>query len=100
MTALTARRFLPNGASTVSAVTGIVTGFADANLYLTMPEAFAAAYPTASAQLEKLGYHTNFWYAGPATWERIGAFVKAQGYDNFYGRGDFFRRCAGKCLGV
>lgn len=83
--------FLPNGASTVSAVTGVVTGFADANLYLTtMPEAFAAPYPTASApQMQKLGYTTNFWYAGPATWERIGAFTQAQGFEHFYSRGDF-----------
>ena len=83
--------FLPNGASTVSAVTGVVTGFADANLYLTtMPESFAAPYPTAAApHMAKLGYETNFWYAGPATWERIGAFTKAQGFDRFYSRGDF-----------
>lgn len=83
--------FLPDGASTVSAVTGVVTGFADANLYLTtMPEAFAAPYPTASApQMARLGYETNFWYAGPATWERIGAFTQAQGYAHFYSRGDY-----------
>ncbi len=83
--------FLPNGASTVSAVTGVVTDFADANLYLTtMPESFAAPYPTASApQMEKLGYETNFWYAGPSTWERIGAFTQAQGFEHFYSRGDF-----------
>ncbi len=83
--------FLPNGGSTVSAVTGIVTGFADANLYLTtMKEAFAAPYPTASApQLERLGYKTSFWYAGPSTWERIGPFTQAQGYQQFFSRGDF-----------
>ncbi|MCI6231696.1 MAG: LTA synthase family protein [Selenomonas sp.] len=83
--------FLPNGASTVSAVTGVVTGFADANLYLTtMPESFAAPYPTASApQFARLGYTTNFWYAGPATWERIGAFTQAQGFEHFYSRGDY-----------
>lgn len=83
--------FLPNGASTVSAVTGVVTGFADANLYLTtMPEAFEAPYPTASApQMERLGYETNFFYAGPATWERIGAFTQAQGFQHFCSRGDF-----------
>lgn len=83
--------FLPNGASTVSAVTGVVTGFADANLYLTtMPESFAEPYPTASApQFQKLGYTTNFWYAGPATWERIGAFTQAQGFEHFYSRGDY-----------
>lgn len=83
--------FLPNGASTVSAVTGVVAGFADANLYLTtMPEAFREPYPTAGApQMERLGYRTHFWYAGPATWERIGAFTKAQGFRDFHSRGDF-----------
>lgn len=82
--------FLPNGGSTVSAVTGIVAGLADANLYLTtMPEAFAAPYPTASAPvMERLGYETYFWYAGPSSWERIGDFVTAQGYDHFLSRGD------------
>ena len=83
--------FLPNGTSTVSAVTGIVTGFADANLYLTtMPESFAAPYPTAIAPtFSRLGYGTDFWYAGPATWERIEPFCRAQGFDRFYSRGDF-----------
>jgi len=95
------RSFLPNGASTVSAVTGVVTGFADANLYLTtMPEAFAAPYPTASApQLARLGYRTNFWYAGPSTWERIGAFTTAQGYEHFYSRGDFGADAPGSVWG-
>lgn len=83
--------FLPNGASTVSAVTGVVTGFADANLYLTtMPESFEAPYPTAAAPaFRRLGYDTSFFYAGPATWERVGAFTRAQGFDHFISRGDF-----------
>ena len=82
---------LPNGGYTVSALTGITAGLADANLYLTtMPEALREPYPTAAApQLKRLGYQTNFWYAGPATWERIGEFTKAQGFDRFYSRGDF-----------
>ena len=93
--------FLPNGSSTVSAVTGVVTGFADANLYLTtMPEAFAEPYPTASAPVMKaLGYDTEFWYAGPSTWERIGAFTTAQGYDHFYSRGDFGAEADGSVWG-
>ena len=82
--------FLPNGASTVSAVTGIVTGLADANVYLTaIPKSFESVYPTASApQFQRLGYITNFWYAGPATWERIANFTTAQGFNNFYSQGD------------
>lgn len=92
---------LPNGASTISAMTGVTTGLADANLYLTtMPESFAGPYITALApQMEKLGYTTNFWYAGPATWERIGAFTQAQGFKNFYGRGDMPQEAEGSVWG-
>lgn len=82
---------LPNGGFTVSAVTGIVAGLADANLYLTtLPEALAAPYPTAAAPvMARLGYEPHFWYAGPATWERIGEFVTAQGFSRFKSRGDY-----------
>lgn len=92
---------LPNGASTISAMTGVTTGLADANLYLTtMPESFKEPYVTAIApQMEKLGYTTNFWYAGPATWERIGAFTEAQGFQHFYGRGDMPEEAEGSVWG-
>ena len=82
--------FLPNGISTISAVTGTVTGLADANLYFTTsPKSFAAPFPTAIAPvMKRLGYRADFWYAGPSSWENIGTFVTAQGFDNFYGRGD------------
>lgn len=92
---------LPNGASTISALTGVTTGLADANLYLTtMPESFKQPYITAIApQMEKLGYITTFWYAGPATWERIGAFTEAQGFQRFYGRGDMPEEAEGSVWG-
>lgn len=95
------RAFLPNGGSTVSAVTGVVTGLADSNLYLTtMPESFKAPYPTAIApQMEQLGYETSFWYAGPATWERIEPFTLAQGFDHFYGRGNMPEEATGSVWG-
>lgn len=82
---------LPNGMSTVSGVMGILTGFADANLYLThLPEAYQGVYPTAlAAQVKKLGYTADFWYAGPNSWERMQDFSLAQGFDVFYGRGDY-----------
>ena len=82
--------FLPNGGNTVSAVTGIVTGLADANLYLTtLPQSFTVPYSTAAApSMKRLGYTANFFYAGPATWERIGEFTIAQGFDHFYSQGD------------
>lgn len=92
---------LPDGSSTVSAVMGIVTGFADANLYLTvMEEAYKEPYPTAIAPIMKeLNYKTKFYYAGPATWENIGAFSKAQGFDEFISKGDF-KNSEGSVWGV
>ena len=38
--------------------------------------------------MKRLGYIANFFYAGPATWERIGEFTIAQDFDNFYSQGD------------
>ena len=82
--------FLPNGGSTVSAVTGVVSGLADANLYLTtISRSFEEKYSTAIApQMKNLGYETNFYYAGSSTWEKIEEFTIAQGFDNFYSEGD------------
>jgi phosphoglycerol transferase MdoB-like AlkP superfamily enzyme len=82
--------FLPNGMSTISGLMGIITGLADANLYLTyLPESYKEPYATALApQVKKLGYKPRFWYAGPTSWERIKEFAVAQGFEDFYGMGD------------
>lgn len=82
--------FLPNGMSTISGVMGIVTGLAEANLYLTyLPESYKEPYSTAIApQMKKLGYKPRFWYAGPTSWERVKDFALAQGFEDFYGMGD------------
>ncbi|MBC8015102.1 MAG: sulfatase-like hydrolase/transferase, partial [Sporomusaceae bacterium] len=76
--------------STISGVMGILTGMADANLYLTyLPESYKEPYSTAIApQMKELGYKARFWYAGPNSWEKIKDFALAQGFDEFYGMGD------------
>lgn len=83
--------FLPNGLSTVSGLMGLTTGLADANMYLNyLPESYKAPFATALApQMKRLGYTTDFWYGGPNSWERIQDFTLAQGFDAFYGMGDF-----------
>ncbi|MCE5284887.1 MAG: sulfatase-like hydrolase/transferase [Pelosinus sp.] len=85
------KTFLPNGMATIAGVMGVVTGLAEVNLYANyLPESYKEPYATALApQFEKLGYHTDFWYAGPASWERIQDFTLAQGFDEFHGIGDF-----------
>ncbi|WP_196591163.1 LTA synthase family protein [Pectinatus frisingensis] len=96
------KAFLPNGSSTVNALMGVVTGFADANLYLTtMVDKMQQPYSTAIApQLKKLGYTTKFYYAGPSSWENIGRFTKAQGFDNFYSRSDITETSKGSVWGA
>lgn len=83
--------FVPNGAFTPMAVTAIVSGLSDVSLYPNYhPESYKGPYSTAIApQFKKLGYKTNFWYAGVSSWERVRDFALAQGFDNFYGEGDF-----------
>lgn len=83
--------FVPNGAFTPMAVTAVVSGLSDVSLYPNYhPESYKGLYSTAIApQMKKLGYKANFWYGGASSWERIKAFTLAQGFDNFYGMGDF-----------
>lgn len=93
---------LPSGSSTVGALMTMVTGMANSNLYLTtMPEALNEPYLTAIApQIKKLGYETSFWYSGPATWENIQEFTLAQGFDNFYSRGNISPNATGSVWGA
>ncbi|WP_371372382.1 LTA synthase family protein [Sporomusa aerivorans] len=83
--------FLPNGMSTISGVMGVLTGLAEANLYLNyLPESYKEPYATALApQMKRLGYTADFWYAGPASWEKVRDFTLAQGFDEFHGMGDY-----------
>lgn len=83
--------FVPNGAFTPMAVTAVVSGLSDVGLFPSYhPESYKGPYSTAIApQFKKLGYKVNFWYGGVSSWERIKTFVLAQGFDNFYGMGDF-----------
>ena len=83
--------FVPNGAFTPMAVTAVVSGLSEVGLFPNYhPESYKGPYSTAIApQFKKLGYKANFWYSGVSSWERIKAFVLAQGFDNFYGMGDF-----------
>ena len=93
---------LPSGSSTIGALMTMVTGMANSNLYLTtMPEALKEPYLTATApQMKNLGYETSFWYSGPATWENIQEFTLAQGFDNFYSRGNLDENATGSVWGA
>ncbi len=82
--------FLPNGMGTIAGINGIITGFSEVNLYLNyQAQSYQSPYETSLApQMKRLGYRTNFWYAGASSWERIKDFTLAQGFDHFYASGD------------
>ena len=83
--------FMPNGAFTPMAVNAIICGLSDVNIYPNHQyESYKQVYATSFApQIKKLGYKTQFWYAGFSGWERIKDFALAQGFDEFYCASDY-----------
>jgi len=85
------RSFMPNGDFTSTAITGMVTGLSDVNIYVNyQPRTFKETYITSMApQLHKLGYKVEFWYGGFPSWDRVKDFTLAQGFDRFFGCVDY-----------
>ena len=83
--------FMPNGAFTPMAVNAIICGLSDVNIYPNHQyESYKQVYATSFApQIKKLGYKTQFWYAGFSGWERIKDFALAQGFDEFHCASDY-----------
>lgn len=83
--------FLPNGAFTPMAVNALISGLSDVNIYPNQQaESYKSVYASGLApQMKKLGYKTEFWYAGFSSWERIKDFALAQGFDSFYSCSDY-----------
>ena len=83
--------FMPNGAFTPMAVNAMICGLSDVNIYPNHQyESYKQVYATSFApQIKKLGYKTQFWYAGFSGWERIKDFALAQGFDEFHCASDY-----------
>lgn len=81
---------LPVGNFTHYAVVGITSGVLGLQEDATyFPESYSGAFKTAIApQMKKLGYNTHFWYGGPGSWQQIGKYTVAQGFDKFHGSGE------------
>ena len=80
------RNFFPNSNSTLGAISGIVTGLPDLNVYLNyQPKTFRQKFISAFAPpFKELGYKVDFWYGGTPADENFSKMVLAQGFDNFY----------------
>ncbi len=77
---------LPNGAGTITAVNGLVTGLPDMGIYVNyQPSSFKQKYASGLGYIMKqLGYKTVFWYGGFSSWQNLENFVLAQSFDEFH----------------
>jgi phosphoglycerol transferase MdoB-like AlkP superfamily enzyme len=80
--------FLPASSSTMTSLAAIITGLPDAGVYTNFQPSARKPFPTSLApQFENLGYTTHLFYGGYLSWQKIGDFCKAQGFDRIFGGG-------------
>ncbi|MGA1875922.1 MAG: LTA synthase family protein, partial [bacterium] len=83
------RAFLPAGTGTMSSLAALITGIPDVGVFTNYQKSARKPFATSMAtQFKKLGYEVNLFYGGYLSWQRIGDFCLAQGFDNTYGGGD------------
>jgi len=86
---LSVARFVPASGGTMSSLGAIVTGLPDTGVHSNYQKSARSAYPTSVAEIFKqLGYRTRFFYGGYLSWQRVGNFCRAQGFDEIYGGGN------------
>ncbi len=93
--------FLPASDGTMLSLNTIITGLADAGLVTNYQQASAQPYPSSLPEtFKRLGYRTSLYYGGFLTWQRIGLFSKAQGFEHVYGANDIPHATAANEWGV
>ena len=86
---LSVERFVPASGGTMSSLGVIVTGLANAGVKTNYQKSARSIYPTSIANIfSRLGYRTRFFYGGYLSWQRVGDFCRAQGFDKIYGGGN------------
>ena len=93
--------FLSSSDATMTSLSTIITGLADAGLVTNYQESSAEPYPSSLAEtFKRLGYKTSLFYGGYLTWQRIGDFARGQGFENVYGATDIPHEIAPNEWGV
>jgi len=86
---LLVKGFLPSGHGTMPSLAAVISGLPSVGVFTNYQESASRPFPTSIApQFERLGYETNLFYGGYLSWERLGDFTKAQGFDDIYGGGN------------
>jgi phosphoglycerol transferase MdoB-like AlkP superfamily enzyme len=80
------KNFLPASDGTASSLSALVSGLPDANVVTNYQKTSEKAYPSSIAEsFKRLGYRTRFFYGGYLSWQKIGDFMKSQGFEDVYG---------------
>jgi phosphoglycerol transferase MdoB-like AlkP superfamily enzyme len=95
------RNFLSSDIGTIGSYSTLVTGLPLPDVPINYQTSAREPYPTSIAPIFKaLGYHTRCFYAGFDSWQRIGDFTRAQGFDEVFAAGDFPDLLAGSQWGA
>jgi phosphoglycerol transferase MdoB-like AlkP superfamily enzyme len=94
-------RFLPEGVGTIYSVGPMLTGLPDCGQMQSYQRLSRKPFATSLAPaFRRLGYRTRFFYSGFLSWQRLGAFVDGQGFEEVHGGGTISDWTSGNEWGV
>ncbi|HOX06629.1 MAG TPA: LTA synthase family protein [Planctomycetota bacterium] len=95
------RNLLPASTGTMTSLATVLTGITEHGAPICYQPNSRRPYPTGLAAIfNRLGYRTRFFYGGYLSWQRIGDFVRDQGFQEVHGGGDVGGRIGGNEWGV
>ncbi|HEU5360088.1 MAG TPA: LTA synthase family protein, partial [Candidatus Deferrimicrobiaceae bacterium] len=98
---LSVTSFLSASSGTMTSLSPIVTGLADAGLHTNFQKSARKPYRSSVPEtFHRLGYRTRFFYGGKIKWQRIDEFMKAQGFREIYGASHMGEGLSGNEWGV
>lgn len=93
--------FVAASTGTMASLSALLTGLPDVGVHTAWRPMARQPFPSSPAAIfKRLGYRTRFFYSGYLSWERIGDFCKAQGFDEVHGGGSIDGGRSGNEWGV
>jgi Sulfatase len=93
--------FVSASGGTILSLSALLTGLPDAGVQTAYQPSARAPFPTSPAPIFKqLGYRTRFFYSGYLSWQRLGDFCRAQGFEDVFGGGSIDGGKSGNEWGV
>lgn len=82
------QRFLSESTGTMASLGPLLSGLPDCGIEQSYQQLARKPFATSLAPIfRRLGYRTRFFYSGYLSWQRLGDFVTAQGFDEIRGGG-------------